>query len=107
MEARSAGVAAERWFKPPEHVWKALSVDGLSPAPHTPQLVSRELLAWADQVLVMTRRHAEALRDAYPEHGRKIALLCESDVADPMGRELSAFEQARLQILEGLERVLA
>jgi protein arginine phosphatase len=92
-------------------VWTALSEHGVARAPHRPQLVGREILAWADRVLVMTRGHYRAVVDAFPEHGRKTALLMEAaglkgEVADPYGYPLDAYRESRRLILEALDRLI-
>ena len=112
LEARSCGVAAQGHYAVPPEIWRALGEAGVAEAPHRPQLVSRELLAWADEVLVMTARHRDALRDAFPEHRKKIALLLEragaaGDVADPMGKAWADYRDCREKISAALERVLS
>lgn len=112
LEARSAGIAAERWFAVPAEIWRALDERGVPARPHAPQLVSRPLLAWADEVLVMTARQRDFLRDAFPEHGRKVALLREragltGDVADPIGKPWEAYDACARAIDEAVGRLLA
>lgn len=112
VETRSAGVAAERWFAVPPEIWRALEESGASRRPHVPQLVSRALLEWADEVLVMTARHRAALRDAFPEHARKVFLLREraglsGDVADPIGKPWAEYDACRRSIAEAVERLPA
>ncbi|MDE2490910.1 MAG: low molecular weight protein arginine phosphatase [Elusimicrobia bacterium] len=111
VEARSCGVAAEGWYRVPDEVWTALGEAGVAASPHRPRLVERSLLAWADEALVMTARHRELLRDAFPEFRGKTALLREraglsGDVADPIGQPLATFRACREQIAEALERLL-
>jgi protein-tyrosine-phosphatase len=57
---------------------------------HRSRNVSRELMAEADLVLAMTRRHVEALNAAFPAHAHKVHLLSEMagpayDIDDPYG----------------------
>lgn len=111
LAARSAGVAAEHWYTPPEEVWTALAEHGVGRTPHRPQLVGRDILSWADRVLVMTRGHHRAVLDAFPEHGRKTALLMEAaglkgEVADPYGYPLDAYRESRRLILAALDRLI-
>lgn len=112
VEARSAGLAAENWFAVPEEIWRALDEAGVPRSPHAPQLAARPLLQWADEVLVMTARQRALLRDAFPEHGRKIALLNEraglaGDVADPIGKSWEDYRACREAISAALDRILA
>ena len=57
---------------------------------HRSRNVSRELMAEADLVLAMTRRHIEALNAAFPAYAHKVHLLSEMvgqayDIDDPYG----------------------
>ena len=112
VETRSCGIGAEGYFTVPPEIWRALTEAGIDQSPsHRPQLVSRELLAWADSVLVMTARQQDFLRDAYPEYRGKIALLREKaglsgDVADPIGKPWADYQACRVIISEALERLL-
>lgn len=111
LEARSCGVAAEGWYQVPAEIWRALEEAGVPRSPHRPQLVSRPLLAWADGVLVMTRRQRDLLAESFPEHASKIALLREKaglsgDVADPVGRAWTDYQSCARSIAESLERLL-
>lgn len=111
-EARSAGVAAERYFPMPEGVKKALAERGTSPEGHIPQLVGRELMGWADLVVAMTRGHREALLDQYPEFTSKTKLFseiagrAEADVADPIGQPDAVYRRCRDEIETGLQAFL-
>ena len=111
LQARSCGIAAEGYFAIPPEIWRALAEAGVEPAPHRPQLVSRELLAWADEVLVMTARQRDFLREAFPEHRGKTALLLEraglpGEVADPIGKPWDAYDECRRVLSAALERLL-
>lgn len=111
LEARSCGIAAERYFAVPEEIWRALAEAGEERSPHVPQLVSRPLLEWADEALVMTARQRDVLHDAFPEHRRKIVLLREraglaGDVNDPIGKAWPEYRACREAIAAALERLL-
>ncbi len=93
FEARSAGVAAEGYFQVPAGVRATLKGHGVEDFEHRPQLVTRELLAWADLVLVMERGHREFILDKFPEFRAKVHTLkgylgrpAPEDVADPIGQ---------------------
>lgn len=111
-EARSCGVAAERYFPVPDGVRQSLADRGIEKIEHVPQLVSRELLAWADLVVPMARPHRDALLDEYPEHTGKIQLFSEfagrgeEDVADPIGQPVSVYRRCRDIIEQGLAAAL-
>lgn len=96
-EARSCGVAAERSFPIPSGVRKAMSLRGIARVDHVPQLVTRELLDWADAVVPVTRGHLELLLDKYPESSSKTRLFSEMagwatrDIDDPIGQPDSVY----------------
>lgn len=111
-QARSAGIAAERYFNVPAGVKKALAERGTSPEGHVPQLAVREVLAWADLVVTMTRQHREALLDKYPEFTSKTKLFSEiagradADVDDPIGKPDDVYRRCRDEIETGLDAYL-
>ncbi len=111
-EARSAGVAAERYFPVPAGVKKALAERGAVTDGHVPQLVGRELMGWADVVVPMTRVHRETLLDQYPEFTSKTRLFTElagrgeADVADPIGQPDAVYKSCRDEIETGLDAFL-
>ena len=112
LESRSCGVAAEGWHEAPPEIWRALAEAGAPRSAHRPQLVSRDLLAWADAVLVMTARQRDVLHAAFPEHAAKVALLREKaglsgEIADPIGRPWPEYRTCARSIAEALEALLA
>ena len=108
-EAKSCGVAAEGYFKVPSSVDAALAERGIEKAEHKPQLASRELLAWCDVALTMTREHFEMVRDQFPEFTSKLHILRQyaglkdADIGDPMGQPPLAFKACRDKIEEALK----
>ena len=111
-EARSAGIAAERYFAVPSGVVKALAERGATPEGHVPQLAGREVLAWADLVVAMTQGHREALLEQYPEFTSRTRLFSElagrgeADVADPIGQPDEVYRRCRDEIETGLDAYL-
>jgi protein-tyrosine phosphatase len=82
---------------------------------HRSRSVTRELMAEADLVLAMTRRHVEALNAAFPAYAHKVHLLSEMagpayDIDDPYGgtRWEYAITAAQLErlIAAGYERIV-
>lgn len=111
LRARSCGIAAEGYFEVPPEIWRALAEAGVAQTPHRPQLAGRELLAWADEALVMTARQRDFLVDAFPEHRGKVALLTEraglaGDIDDPIGKPWAEYQRCRRLISAALERLL-
>ena len=111
LEVRSCGVAAEIYFAIPPGARAALAEVGITQVEHVAQLVTRDLLEWADLALTMTRTHCEELTDRFPEFGFKLhvlrgyAGLGETDILDPLGRPDKAFSHCRDKIAEALESV--
>ncbi|MDD5656403.1 MAG: L-threonylcarbamoyladenylate synthase [Elusimicrobia bacterium] len=104
--ARSAGVAAERHFQVPPGVRSALAAEGIRELEHVPQLVGRDLLEWADQVLVMEKLHRELILDRFPEFGGKVRTLAAGDIADPIGRPDDVYAACCREIKKNLEAFL-
>ena len=107
-EAKSAGLAAERYFAVPSGVHKALASRGLSPEGHIPQLATRDILRWADAVFPMTKAHRDALWDEFPEFRAKTTLFLEAcglgaqDVPDPIGQPDAVYLKCRDTIEQGI-----
>lgn len=110
-EARSCGVAAERYFPIPGGVHKALGERGIT-VEHTPQLVTRDLLRWADAVLCMTRGHKEVLLDEYPEFTSKLHSFGEyagwgaRDIDDPIGQPDPVYKACSDILEKGIRSIL-
>ena len=89
---------------------------GIDIGGHQSRNITREMMADADLVLVMTRQHAEALGAAFSEHSRKVYLLSEMmgqmyDIEDPYGGKRSEYAQTAREleqlVEEGYERIVA
>ncbi|HAM35351.1 MAG TPA: threonylcarbamoyl-AMP synthase [Elusimicrobia bacterium] len=111
--ARSGGVAAERYFQVPTGVHAALRDEGVSITNHVPQLISRELLSWADLVLTMERHHHDAILNLYPEFRGKVQVLKNfarrpglEDIPDPIGKPDAVYAACCREIKESLEVIL-
>jgi protein-tyrosine-phosphatase len=111
-EARSAGIAAERYFSVPSGARTALAERGIQEVNHVPQLVTRELMAWADQVYPMGFEHLEYLRERFPEHYDKTRLFLEAaglgalGVEDPIGRPDEFYRRTRDLLDKGLKSIM-
>ena len=106
LSARSAGVAADPSFPIPADVRSALAESGIATVEHAPQMVTRELMDWADQVLVMERRHRELLLGLFPGTAAKVETLAAEDMADPIGQSEAAYADCCRKIKAALEAVL-
>lgn len=115
-QVESAGTWAEDGRPATGYAIKEMAQRGIDLRAHRSRGVTRRMMEEADVVLVMTRRHAEALGAAFPEQIHKVYLLSEMvgrtyDVNDPYGgtRLEYAYIARELEQLieEGYERIVA
>jgi protein-tyrosine-phosphatase len=101
-EVRSAGWMGPSGRAPPMEAVDVARERGLDLDGHRSQLLSEELVGWADLLLVMERGHAKICRDEFRADGRRILLLGDLDpdlprrreVPDPWGLPRGDFEDA-------------
>jgi protein-tyrosine-phosphatase/tRNA A37 threonylcarbamoyladenosine synthetase subunit TsaC/SUA5/YrdC len=90
----------------------SLSVDaaaefGADLADHRSRPVNPQLLAAADDVIAMTRAHAEGLAVRYPGVGPPVRLLCgDADLDDPIGAGPEVYRDCARVIREHLGRFI-
>jgi protein-tyrosine-phosphatase len=82
---------------------------GLDLSGHGARPVTRDLVAEADLVLVMTHNHAEALRLSFPQFAHKVYLLSEMvgkryDIGDPYGGLPAEYACTARELEELVER---
>ena len=112
LETASAGIAAEPYYQVPDAARRLLSAQGVPPFEHTARLATREVLRWADLILVMTAQHHDHILEHYPEFTSRTRLLREAagfgetDVEDPMGRPDEIFARCLAVIRESLDALL-
>ncbi|MBI5623500.1 MAG: threonylcarbamoyl-AMP synthase [Elusimicrobia bacterium] len=112
FSARSCGVAAERYFEVPAPVYAVLEPLGIPRFDHVPQLVTRELLAWADFAFAMTDEHLEEVLDRYPEFTGKVHVLgryvdlAHPSIEDPIGQSEAVYAACRDKLREAIEAFL-
>lgn len=75
---------------------------------HRSQPLTPTLLAQADLLVVMTRSHALALLEQFPDLAGRVRLLGADgrDIPDPIGGPPDVYRECASQILKGLERLL-
>jgi protein-tyrosine-phosphatase len=75
---------------------------------HQSQSVNPQLLAAADDVIAMTRSHAQTLVTRYHGAGPVPRLLCgNADLDDPIGAGIEVYRNCARTILTHLERVIS
>jgi protein-tyrosine phosphatase len=74
---------------------------------HRSRAVNVDLLSAADDVIAMTRGHAQALASRFPGAGPAPRLLCgDEDLDDPIGAGLDVYRRCAATIRTHLERYL-
>lgn len=75
-DVKSAGVFAANGMPASEETKQVLQQQGIQ-MDHQSQLISKEVLDWADIVLTMTQNHRDTLKQQYPDVAEKIFTLKE------------------------------
>lgn len=113
LETASAGIAAEPYYEVPEAAKRQLAAAGVPPFRHKARLATRDVLRWADSILVMTAAHHDHVIELYPEFSSRTRLFREAagfgelDVEDPMGRPDEDFARCFAVIRESLDALLS
>lgn len=103
----SAGVSATGGGPAAEESVAVAAEFGADLAGHRSRPVNPQLLAAADDVIAMTRGHAQALTARYPGAGPVPRLLCgDADLDDPIGAGLGVYRECARAIATHLERFL-
>jgi protein-tyrosine-phosphatase len=98
------------------HAIAEMAQRGIDLRDHRSRNVTRDMMAEADLVLVMTRAHAEALGAAFPDCAHKVHLLSEMvgrmyDIGDPYGGTRLEYsytaQELALLIENGYEQIVA
>ena len=99
IEARSAGVEALTGEPAAPNSVRVIREVGGDLSEHVAQPVTEELARWADRVLVMELRHAQAVRQQFPVADEKIQLLGHfggvMEVGDPYGSWIFTYRRSR------------
>ena len=112
----SAGVWTVDGEPASAHAVDEMEKRGIDMRGHRSRNVTPDMMIEADLVLVMTRRHAEALRVAFPDHAHKVHLLSQMvgrtvDIADPYGGPRAEYARTAGEleqlIEDGYERIVA
>ena len=115
-QVESAGTWASEGRPASAYAVEEMARRGLDLSAHQARLVTRELVAEADLVLVMENDHAEALKAVFPDHAHKVCLFSEVigrryDIDDPYGgtrEEYAAIAKELEELIEaGYERIVA
>ncbi len=95
IAVRSAGIGALVGETADAHVQRLMAQRGMDLSAHRAVQVDRQMLQWADLILVMEDEHRAELRHMAPSAAGKVFLLGHwigAEIADPYRRDLSVFE---------------
>lgn len=106
--ARSAGTWAMENQPASGHAITAMAERGIDISQHRGHTVTREELAAAGAVIVMTRSHRDALSAEFPESRPKLHLMSELkgrafDIDDPYGGILSEYRETAQELQDLIE----
>ena len=106
--ARSAGTWAMENQPASGHAITVMAERGVDISKHRGRMVTRDELAAADVVIVMTRSHRDALSAEFPDSRLKLHLMSELkertfDIDDPYGGILSEYQQSAQELQELVE----
>lgn len=96
VSVKSAGLAAYYGDPPSDYAVEALREIGIDISGHRSRPVTREELAEADVIYVMTQQHKNVILDAMPEVKARIAVM---EIADPFGLSLEHYQACRDEML--------
>jgi protein-tyrosine-phosphatase len=107
VKVNSAGIAALPSFAIYGVLEKVLKEEGIEISNHKPTRVTADVVKDADLILVMERRHKDAILEMAPEVKKKVFLLKEFagekenlDIPDPIGQPEEVYRN-RLQEIKG------
>ena len=98
VDVQSAGLGAMVGYPADEQVQLLMRRRGLDLSEHRAVQVNRDMLRWAELILVMEESHRARIRSLEPSISGKVMLLGHwtgDEVADPYGEELAVFEQTQ------------
>jgi len=107
VEARSIAVgscgvfAGDGALASPEAI-EVIAQRGADLAGHCSQPMTAAAVHQADHIFAMTRHHVDSVVNMVPSAGDRCRLLCDEDVADPMGGTAETYARCADQIEAGL-----
>lgn len=109
VNVQSAGIFTQDGIPMSEHAYK-LVIEHHYPHTETSQMISKELIDWADYVLTMTQGHRDQLHQLYPEAKAQIETLAafigmDKDIQDPYGGSYDLYEKTFNELTLYIERL--
>lgn len=105
-EVRSAGLGALVGHPADEHVQRLMQRRGLDVSAHRAVQVNRDMLRWADLILVMEDPHRLQVRTLEPTVAGKVMLLGHwigREIGDPFRQTLEVFEHTEALIDQAID----
>jgi len=113
VEVRSAGIAALPSYGIYGVLEKILTEEGIEISNHRPIQITVDIVRDSDLILVMERRHKEAILEMAPEVKDRVFLLKEFagetenlDISDPIGQPEDVYRKRLLEIKQYLLKIL-
>jgi len=111
----SAGTAAPKGMRPPPAVEKVMRREGVDVSVHRATSLTIDSIEEADLVLVMEKRHRQAVLEMNPKASGKVFLLKKFspnpeerslDISDPIGAPLPVYQEVLKEIKSCLQGLL-
>ena len=113
VKVNSAGIAALPSYGIYGLLEKVLKEEGIEISNHKPTQITPQIVRDADLILVMERRHKEAILEMAPEVENRVFLLKEFagekenlDIPDPIGQPEEVYRKRLEEIKEYLLKIL-
>jgi len=113
VKVNSAGIAALPSYGIYGVLEKVLKEEGIEISNHKPNQITPQIVKDADLILVMERRHKEAILEMAPEVENRVFLLKEFagekenlDIPDPIGQPEEVYRKRLEEIKEYLLKIL-
>lgn len=113
LEARSAGTLGIEGASPSKEVIELLLKEGIDPSGYWSKGLSKEMIEWADLILVMAPEHKLAVLGLVPGAEKKVRYLGEFDpdrgeimIPDPIGRPMAFYKASFIVIKRSIEELV-
>ena len=113
FEVRSAGTLGMEGSSPSKEVILLLSKEGIDSSPYISKGLSKEIVEWADLILVMAPEHKLAVLALMPSAEGKVRYLGEFNpnrgiviIPDPIGRSMTFYKTSFSVIKQSVEELI-
>jgi len=111
IQVSSAGVMALPGSPPDPKMVDFLDSLGIPADGHQSRQLDKEIVEWADRILVMEKNHYRRIESTFPEAMEKVELLgkyaspdaSQDDISDPFGRSSYHYRLSQSQIRMAVE----